>query len=207
MIKEKGVNYLLVILLIISVSFNLLAWGKIKNLNDSVEKSKEQNQNQGLELIENKSEIAYTTFSSPKADFEFEYPDTWVYEEKTDPYNPNSTGWSFYSSAEEKSGIPIFTVISPLTEVVNLCSDAYRDEINSYQVSTFPTNDLKTFVTYEQCGEEGYRSVYIYWQNGEYFRNASDIKDILKINLINFFSNSEEEMKIARHIAESIKIK
>ena len=109
MIKEKSVNYLLTVLLIISISVNSLAWQKIKNLEDFAEKLKEQNQTQGLELIEN--DIAYTTFSSPKADFTFEYPDTWVYEEKTDPYNPNATGWNFYSNTEEKFGIPIFAVL------------------------------------------------------------------------------------------------
>ncbi len=163
-----------------------------------------ENNNSGKEESAN---ITYKTFSSPKADFTFEYPSNWVYDEKADLYNPNATGWNFYTSIEEKSGMPVFAVVSPLTEVVNLCSDTYRDEINSYKLSTFPTNDPKTFITYEQCGEEGYGSIDIYWQKGEYFRNASDIKDILKINFINFYSNSEKEMRISRHIAESIKIK
>ena len=72
MTKEKSINYLLTVLLIISVSVNLFAWREIENLESSVEKLKEQNQSRGLELIEN--DITYTTFSSPKADFEFEYP-------------------------------------------------------------------------------------------------------------------------------------
>jgi len=53
MIKEKSVNYLLIILLIISVSANLLAWREIQNLDGSIEKLKTGNQTRGLELIEN----------------------------------------------------------------------------------------------------------------------------------------------------------
>jgi len=150
--------------------------------------------------------ITYKTFSSPKADFTFEYPDTWVYDEKIDPENPNTTGWNFYEGPEKKFDIPILAVISPLTEVVDFCSVGYKGAKTPYQLNTFSTNDNETFVTYEQCGGE-YGGAYIYWRKGEYFANASLINDIHKINLMNFYSGSEEGKKIAQHIAQSIKIK
>lgn len=204
-------NYLFALFLVISLAGNVLFYFKISALENEIKKIS-QNENQPITTAKDTAKnedanITYKTFSSPKADFTFEYPSDWVYEERPDAYDPNATGWNFYTSEKEKSGIPIFAVASPLTEVVNLCSDTYRDGINSYKLGTFPTNDSETFATYEQCGEEGYGSIDIYWQKGKYFRNASDIKDILKITYIKFYSNSEKEIIIARHIAQSIKIK
>ena len=92
------------------------------------------------------NEVTYKTFSSPKADFTFEYPDTWVYEEKTDQYNPNATGWSFYLNSEKIPENLILAVISPLTEIVDFCSNGTRESL--YQLNIFSTNDPETFVTY-----------------------------------------------------------
>lgn len=158
------------------------------------------------EICDENDKITYATFSSPEADFTFEYPNSWVYEEETDPKNLKVTGWNFYESLEKKFEIPILAVISPLTEMVDFCSVGYKGTKTPYQLNTFPTNDFETFVTYEQCGGE-YGGAYIYWQKGEYFANASLINNILKINLMNFYSGSEEGKKIAQHIAQSIKIK
>jgi len=219
MIKEKNIKYLLIALLIISVSANLLAWGKIKNLDDSIKELRTENQTRGLELIEN--EITYTTFSSPKANFEFEYPDTWMYDEKTDPYNQDATNWGFYLRSKKKPRSLILAVTSPLSEIVDFCSGGpltAKGWPYGFVLSVFPTNDPDTFITYEQCGDVRYKQNgegYIYWQKGKYFANASKIKDIHNINLMLYYSNSsdffadgnKESAEIAKHIAQSIKIK
>ncbi len=160
-------------------------------------------------IVTQNNNITYTTFSSSKADFTFEYPSTWVYDEKTDPYNSKATDWAFYINSNDKTGVPILAVISPMTEVVDFCSGGpatAMGNLYSFTLSVFPTNDSETFITYEHCGgEDG--SGYIYWQKGKYFANATDIKDIHKVNLMKFYSNSEEGQKIAKHIAQSIKIR
>ncbi len=145
--------------------------------------------------------ITYKTFSSPKADFTFEYPSDWVYEEEN---IENTNVWTF-------SGDVVFEVHSSSYEVFDSCSGSFYIrgiEKIPYQLNTFPTNDPETFVTYEQCGS-GYGSGYIYWQKGEYFANSEDIKDVQKINLIIFDSGTENKknLEIVQHIAQSIKIK
>lgn len=152
--------------------------------------------------------IKYVTFSSSKADFTFEYPNTWIYTEAKDPQNNNLMGWNFYSGSEVKPDTPpIIEIAFPLSDVVNFCSTNYEYiDKKSFLLNVFPTNDPKTFITYEQCGGK-YGVAYIYWQKGEHFTKADDIKDIHKINLMIFYSGSEENEKIAQHIAQSIKIK
>lgn len=161
--------------------------------------------------------ITYKTFSSPKADFTFEYPDTWAYDEKGYEREINNTTiWGFYSNLESnyRNRPPYLEVSSPSYEVVDFCSGGY-DTAKGYPydftISVFPTNDPETFVTYEQCGidrESG--SGYIYWQKGKYFANATDIgiNNIYKINIMTFHGSDElEGRKVAQHIAQSIKIK
>lgn len=153
--------------------------------------------------------ITYTAFSSPKANFTFEYPSTWVYDEKIDPNDAKSTDWNFYSNSDKNYETLILGIVSPLSEVVDFCSGGLqtaKGDTYGFTISVFPTNDPKTYVTYEQCGDQnGYG--YIYWQKGEYFANSSEIKNIYKISLIKFYSNSENGKKIAEHIAKNIKIK
>jgi hypothetical protein len=206
-------NYKIVILLVLTVFLGFLIDRVLvkytplpcnNNVSSPADSTCAENNNDDKD--KNNANIAYKTFSSPKADFTFEYPDTWVYDEKTDLYNPNATSWIFYTSEKEKFEMPILAAISPLTEVVDFCSIGYKGAKTSYQLNTFPTNDPETFITYEQCGGE-YGGAYIYWQKGEYFANASLINDIHKINLMNFYSGSKEGVEIARHIAQSIKIK
>ncbi len=209
---NNKINYLLILLLVISLAGNVLFYFKISALEIEIKKIR-QNENQSLTTAKDTAKnennnITYITFSSPKADFTFEYPSTWVYEEKPDSYDPNATDWIFYQNSKKIQDNLILAVISPLTEVVDFCSVGYRSEERSYKISIFPTNDPKTFITYEQCGEEEYGSTYIYWQRGEYFRNANDIKDILKIDLMIYYSGIENNnQKITKHIAQSIKIK
>ncbi len=151
------------------------------------------------------SPIIYTTFSSPKADFTFEYPNTWVYDEKADPNNAKATEWGFYMSPKKNPESLIFGMGSPMTEIVDFCS------INGMtsKLATYKTNDPNTYITYEQCGDTQIGHVYIYWQKGEKFSNARDIKDIYQVSLINFYFNPAlpEGSEIAQHIAQSIKIK
>lgn len=153
--------------------------------------------------------ITYTTFSSAKANFTFEYPSTWVYDEKIDPNDAKSTDWDFYSNSDKNYETLILGIVSPLSEVVDFCSggpQTAKGDTYGFTISIFPTNDPKTYVTYEQCGDQnGYG--YVYWQKGEYFANSSEIKNIYKISLMKFYSSSENGKKIAEHIVKSIKIK
>ncbi|MFZ2970264.1 MAG: hypothetical protein WA063_03900 [Minisyncoccia bacterium] len=150
--------------------------------------------------------ITYKTFSSPKADFTFEYPDTWVYnEEKIE----NTSVWTFHQGQEKNAGDAILEVHSPSYEIFDSCSGSFYIrgiEKIPYQLNTFPTNDPETFIAYERCGGE-HGSTYIYWQKGEYFANSGDIKDINKVNLMIFISGAEEGKNISQHIAQSIRIK
>lgn len=152
--------------------------------------------------------IKYKTFSSPRANFTFEYPDTWVYEEKQNAYNTNETNWIFYSNSKTNSNNLIFITGTYNADWVDFCSIGYKGTKIPYQLNTFSTNNLETFVTYEQCGNENGKG-YIYWEKGEYFASANNIKDIQKINLMvyNFDNKNINNVVIAQHIAQSIRIK
>lgn len=159
-------------------------------------------------LTETGKNITYTTFSSPKADFTFEYPNTWVYDEIE---VENTIVWDFYSSPEKNPPSTVLEVHFPTYEGVSFC-EIDQNGIKTpspYQPVTFSTNDPKTYITYEYCGTTDY----IYWQKGKRFTSASEIKDIHKTNLMLFYSNSsfDSEMKkgmeISQHIAQSIKMK
>jgi len=164
-------------------------------------------ENNNGDKIDN-ANITYKTFSSSKADFTFEYPDTWVYEEKQNAYDTNETDWIFYSDSKKDYNDFIFIAGTSNSEWVDFCSVGYKGTKTSYQLNTFSTNDSETFITYEQCGGE-YGKAYIYWQEGEYFANASNIEDIQKINLMvyDFDIENINNAEIAKHIAQSIKIK
>jgi hypothetical protein len=154
--------------------------------------------------------ITYTTFSSPKTDFTFEYPNTWVYDEKPDPYNAKSTDWSFYNNPNNKTGMPVFAVISPLTEIVDFCSAKGMAEVRQFsKIAIYKTNDPRTYITYEQCGNIREGHAYIYWQKGKRFSDANDIKNILQVNLISFYFTPDllKGSEISQHVAQSIKIK
>lgn len=158
-----------------------------------------------LNQAENQN-IVYATFSSPKADFSFEYPNTWTFEEEQ---IANTAAWRFYSDSKKEENALI--VYSPMLDATDFCSGSFSQrgiEKNPYQLNTFPTNDPETFVTYERCGK-GYPSTYIYWQKGEYLATSQDIKDIQKINLMKFMAEADntENTDIAQHIAQSIKVK
>lgn len=156
------------------------------------------------------ADIAYKTFSSPKADFTFEYPSDWVYDEEE---IENTTFWGFYPNMEGdyRNRPPYLAVSSQGYETVDFCSGGpatAKGDPYGFTISVFPTNDPETFITYEQsCG-------YIYWQKGKYFANSTDINidDIYdKLNIMVFYGLDElDESKveeIGKHIAQSIKIK
>jgi len=144
--------------------------------------------------------IVYATFSSPKIDFTFEYPDTWIFEENNT--EDTTASWRFYSDSKKENST--LYVYSPVTDAIDFCSGNFEltgIEKTPYQLNTFPTNDPETFTTYEKCGGE-YGSSYIYWQKGKYFANSRDIADLHKMNII-----IADNTDIAQHIAQSIKIK
>ncbi|MFA6097663.1 MAG: hypothetical protein WC788_08645 [Candidatus Paceibacterota bacterium] len=149
-------------------------------------------------------DIVYKTFSSPEADFTFEYPDTWTYGKSI---IEDTIVWNFYINSEKNPSNSVLEVHFPTYETVDFCSIGYKGTKNPYQLNTFPTNDPETFITYEQCSQSQNGDGYIYWQKGEYFANAGLISDILKTNLMIFHYNSAEGRTIAQHISESITIK
>lgn len=210
-------NYKIVILLVLTLFLGFLidrAFVKYAPLPCDNNASNPANpacaENNNDDKAKDDTNITYKTFSSPKADFTFEYPSDWVYEEKQNAYNTNETDWIFYSDSQKNIDNLIFATGTSNNEWVDFCSGSYYKHgisKSSYQLNTFPTNDPETFVTYEQCGEE-YGGAYIYWQRGEYFANADDIKDVLKINLMVYYSGIENNSReVAEHIAQSIKIK
>ncbi|NQV00887.1 MAG: hypothetical protein HQ537_02090 [Parcubacteria group bacterium] len=158
------------------------------------------------------TDITYATFSSHKADFTFEYPDTWVYAERE--FNDTMV-WGFYPNLDNNydSVPPYLEVHSPIYDpgAVSFYSgggpDSAKGSPFSFTLSVFPTNDPMTFVTYERYGAGENGGGYIYWQKGEYFANASFLLDYDKYNLIRFYSAPENGREIGQHIARSIKIK
>jgi len=152
--------------------------------------------------------IIYTKFLSAKADFTFEYPDMWVYDEDK---IENTMVWKFYLNPKKNSESMVFEVHSPTYEGVDFCSG--KANVSSggntnvlVKIDTYKTNDSKTYITYEECGGS---VAYIYWQKGERFASADDIKNIYQVNLmlLYFTSDLSEGTSIAQHIAQSIKIK
>lgn len=224
---NNKLNYLLIPLLVVSLSGNILFYLKIGNLKKEIQNiSQYQNKNQSLPTTKDKTqnknnEITYATFSSPKADFTFEYPSNWVYDEREvssmyDGKEIKTMSWGFYPNLEGdyRNRPPYLEVHSPTYETVDFCSGGpatAKGDPYGFTISVFPTNDPETFVTYEQCGidvEGG--GGYIYWQKGKYFANATDIDDIYyKVNLMIFYSAEEGQdgQEIAQHIAKNIKIK
>lgn len=221
--KKRIICFTIVIIIILGEFFYLKTM--IKNTSDEIatqrseivflkskiselEKNKTSSDSDNISPISDPNKkITYSTFSSIKADFTFEYPDTWIYDEKEDPYNAKSTDWGFYTDSEKNPESLVLAVVSPLTESVDFCSQSYIDK-NSYQLNVYPTNDTTTFITYEQCGGD-YGSAYIYWQKGKRFESVEDVKEIQKVNLIKSFYGTENigNIEIVKHIAQSIRVK
>lgn len=166
--------------------------------------------------ITKNNNTTYTTFFSKKADFTFEYPSNWVYDEREDSIMSDgkkikTMAWGFYPNLENgyRNRPPYLEIHSPGYEIVDFFSFGYKGTKFPYQLNTFPTNDPETYVTYEQS-EGG--SSYIYWQKGEAFASARSINmdDFYqKVNLMVFYSAGEgqDARQIGKHIAQSIKIK
>lgn len=161
-------------------------------------------------LVTQNNNVTYTIFSSLKAGFTFEYPSTWIYDEKADPYDAKATDWTFRLNPNNKTGIPVLAIVSPMTEVVDFCSAKSRANLNQLtKINTYKTNDSRTYITYEQCGNTQSGNAYIYWQKGRKFSIADDIEDIHRVNLMIFYFTSDLPGgdSIAQYIAQSIKIK
>ena len=115
MIKEKSVNYLLIILLIISVSANLLAWREIQNLDGSIKKLKTGNQTRGLELIENEYtknlgvlQEGWKTYRNEEYGFEIKYPEEFESKEieiKKVSFDSREDFYSSQKNEEVSSGV------------------------------------------------------------------------------------------------------
>ncbi len=217
-------NYLLIPLLVVLLAGNVLFYFKIGELEEEIKKvGQYQYKNQSLPVEKNENQdqsdnVIYKTFSSPKANFTFEYPSTWAYDEKEYEREVNNTTiWGFYPNLEDnyRNRPPYLEVSSPAYEVVDFCSggpDTAKGDPYGFTISVFPTNDPKTFVTYEQCGADGGNGDggYIYWQKGKYFANATDIgiDNIYKVNIMICHGSDElKGKKVAQRIAKSIKIK
>jgi hypothetical protein len=212
-------NYLLIPLLVVSLAGNVLFYFKIGELEEKIQKiSQHKNQSSPVAKNENQNQndnITYKTFSSSKADFTFEYPSNWVYDEKeistmSGGKEIKTMAWGFYPNLEGnyRNRPPYLAVHSPTYETVDFHSAGYKWTKRPYQLNTFPTNDPETYVTYEQ-GESGGKA-YIYWQKGKAFASSYCIDDIyFKVNLMVFYSaeKGQDGKEIAQHIAKSIKIK
>lgn len=208
MSKTKNVSYILIAALLIFIIGGMILNCSL-NKEDSVPVSKKESTEKEIqkEVNQNKnSEITYKTFSSSKADFTFEYPSMWVYDEKE---INNTMVWGFYPNLEGnyRNRPPYLAVHSPTYEVVDFFSGGYKGTKSPYQLNTFPTNDPETYVTYEQ-GESGGKA-YIYWQKGKAFASSHCIGDIYyKVNIMVFRGSDELDGKeVAQHIAKSIKIR
>lgn len=202
--KTKVIIYSLIVLLVVSIGASFMLYQKAQqNINPKPCETRTQPANT----------ITYTTFSSPKLDFTFEYPSTWTHKDMSDTSDSGSIIFTFYNTSDTTGG-PVLAVDSPMGyNSVDFCSGK-RIGMNSIapymQLNIFPTNDPQTFVTYEQCGHEPNMSgAIVYWQKGEKFLSTDDVKDLSKINVMSFdlYGNSQEEKNIGLHIAQSIKIK
>ena len=216
MSKIKNAGHVLIVVILIFIAIGIILSYSLggkestiisqeKDIKKEIQKETNQDEN---------NEITYKTFSSPKADFIFEYPSTWVYNEKeistmSGGKEIKTMAWGFYPNLEGSYGNrpPYLEVHSPTYETVDFFSAGYKGTKSPYQLNTFPTNDPETYVTYEQ-GENGGKA-YIYWQKGEAFASASCIGSIyFKVNIMIFHGSDELDGKeVAQHIAKSIKIK
>ena len=189
---------------------------KENNLSDTADTIEAKN-NDGSDKSENTNtdaDITYATFSSPKANFTFEYPDMWVYDER----EINGTmAWRFYSKfANNHDGVPYLEVHFPIDDPGAVSfSTGEPDPAKGlplrpyhFAISVFATNDSETFVTYQWSGREALEngSGYIYWEKGQYFANSSYLSGH-KYNYMRIYSILEKGQEIGLHIAQSIKIK
>jgi len=213
-------NYKIVILLVLTLILGFLidrAFVKYAPLPCDNNASNPANSTCAENNNGNKTEnanITYKTFSSPKADFTFEYPSDWVYEEREassmrDGKEIRTPMWAFYPNLEGdyRNRPPYLEVYSPTYEVVDFLSAGYKGDKFPYQLNVFLSNDPETCVTYEQGGGGG---GYIYWQKGECFASSANITDIYyKVNLMVFYSVGEGQnaKQIGEHMVKSIKIK
>ncbi|MFA6897546.1 MAG: hypothetical protein WCQ96_04665 [Patescibacteria group bacterium] len=160
--------------------------------------------------------ITYATFSSSKADFTFEYPDTWVHDENE---LNNTMVWRFYSkSADNHDSIPYLEVHSPIDDPGAVggfpsgAPDLEKGEpLRPYHnfIYVFSTNDPSTFVTYQWggSGELKNGSGRIYWEKGQYFADSSSLSGHNKYNYMRVYSIPEKGQEVGLHIAQSIKVK
>lgn len=183
--------------------------------NPTVSTSVENNKSNEPENANAVIDITYTTFSSPKADFTFEYPDTWVYDERE---NNGIISWGFYSkSIDNHNSVPYLEIQSPIMDAGAVgfstgAPDLEKGEpLRPYHnaIYVFATNDPSTFVTYQWGGrgklENG--SGYVYWEKGQYFINSSSLSGHNKYNFMRVNPIPEKGQEIGLHIAQSIKIK
>ena len=217
MSKIKNTSYILIVVILIFIASGIILSCSLNKKEPAIisqEKDIKEEEVQKKVNQDENNEITYKTFSSPKADFEFEYPSNWVYDEKeistvSGEKEIKTMTWGFYPNLEDnyRNRPPYLAIHSPTPETVDFFSLGYKGTKYSYQLNTFPTNEPETYITYEQ-GKSGGKA-YIYWQKGEAFASAYCIDDIyFKVNLMIFHGSDElEEKKVAQHIAQSIKIK
>lgn len=205
--KNKVVISLLIVLLVVSIVTSFALYQKAqKSANFQI--SGANTQQIDTQSVNN---ITYTTFSSPKLDFTFEYPSTWKYEDISDQNSLGTTDFVFYDIYDDK--IPILKVESPMNDAKDFCSGKNAGRVNIWpymQLNIFPTNDPETFVTYEQCGQRPIVSgAIIYWQKGEKFLSTDDVKDVYTINtmLFNPAGNFQKDKEVGLYIAQSVRIK
>lgn len=217
MSKIKNASYIIIVVILIFMAGGIILSCFLNKKEPVIISQEEDIKNEEVQKEINQdenNEITYKTFSSPNADFEFEYPSDWVYDEEevSTIYNGKeikTMAWEFYPNLKDnyRNKPPYLAVVSPTPETVDFFSFGYKGTKFPYQLNTFPTNDPETYVTYEQ-GESGGKA-YIYWQKGEAFANAYCIDNIyFKVNLMIFHGSDElKGEKVAQHIAQSIKIK
>lgn len=201
--KTKVITGFLVLLLIASIGASFMFYQKAQKSTNS--KLCEVNNSPA-------NTVAYTTFSSPKLDFTFEYPSTWTYRDVGNTSNPENAYFAFFNTPDT-AGAPTLAIYSPRgNELSDFCSGKMGGStVYPYmQLNIFPTNDPQTFITYEQCGEKRDLSdAIIYWQKGKKFLSADDVNGSDKISgiLFNLYSGSQEDRDIGLHIAQSVKMK